>query len=175
MAANEQVAGTAGAGDDREVVFYEGSPALRSALGTLLGAGLVALVLIGGSIFFASPHRWWIPIVGLLLGTVAVVLPIFLVRAVRYRITSYRIDYERGLLSKSIDTLELWHVEDLNFRQSLWERLLNVGRIKIISHDISTPELVLRGLPNPRPVFEALKERVIVVKRQRGVVKLDAG
>jgi len=175
MTTNGQVPATAESGAEREAVYYEGSPALRSALGALLGAGAAALALVIGSFFLATTARWWIPVVGLLLGAALVVLPILLVRVVHYRITSYRIDYERGLFSKSIDTLELWHIEDLSFRQSLWERILNVGRINVLSHDVSTPELVLRGLPNPRPVFESLKERVIVVKRQRGVIKLDAG
>ena len=31
------------------------------------------------------------------------------------------------------------------------------------------------SLPNPRPLFETLKQRIIAVKRQRGVVKMDIG
>jgi len=30
-------------------------------------------------------------------------------------------------------------------------------------------------VPNPRPLFENLKQRVIAVKRQRGVIKMDTG
>jgi hypothetical protein len=33
----------------------------------------------------------------------------------------------------------------------------------------------LKGLPNPRSLFESLKQRVIAVKRQRGVIKMDVG
>jgi hypothetical protein len=98
-----------------------------------------------------------------------------MIRAIRYRITNYRIDFERGLLSKNIDTLELWHVEDINFHQSLIDRLVNTGDITIISHDDTTPKLELNGVPNPRPLFENLKQRVIAVKRQRGVIKMDTG
>ena len=93
----------------------------------------------------------------------------------RYRISNYRIDYERGVLSKNIDTLELWHVEDIQFHQSLIDRLSSVGTITVISHDETTPKLELHGLPNPRPIFESLKQRIIAVKRQRGVIKMDVG
>jgi hypothetical protein len=34
--------------------------------------------------------------------------PFILVRTLRYRISNYRIDYERGIFSKNIDTLELY-------------------------------------------------------------------
>jgi hypothetical protein len=40
---------------------------------------------------------------------------------------------------------------------------------------MTTPRLDLVGLPNARPLFEALKTRIIAVKRQRGVVKMDTG
>jgi len=93
----------------------------------------------------------------------------------RYDITNYRIDYERGIFSKNIDTLELWHVEDINFHQSVIDRIVNTGDITVLSHDDTTPKLELNGSPNPRPLFESLKQRIIAVKRQRGVIKMDTG
>ena len=79
------------------------------------------------------------------------------------------------MLAKRIDTLELWHVEDITFNQSMMDRLMRVGTITIISNDDTTPRLALHSVPNPRPLFEALKQRVIAVKRQRGVIKMDLG
>ena len=110
-------------------------------------------------------------VVGLLL----VFLPAIIVRQSRYRISNYRIDYERGLLGKKIETLELWHVDDIEFQQSFFDRLMGVGNITVFSADKTNPKLELRGLPNPRPLFESLKQRVIAVKRQRGVIKMDIG
>jgi hypothetical protein len=78
-------------------------------------------------------------------------------------------------LSKRIDTLELWHVEDISFAQSISDRMLGVGTITIVSHDNTTPRLELKSLPNPRPLFDSLKQRIIAVKRQRGVIKMDGG
>ena len=64
---------------------------------------------------------------------------------------------------------------DLSFSQSLLDRILGVGNIRIISHDQTTPVLLLRGLPKARPLFQTLEQRVIAVKRQRGVIKMDVG
>jgi hypothetical protein len=44
-----------------------------------------------------------------------------------------------------------------------------------MSNDKTTPQLVLHGLPKARPLFDALKQRIIAVKRQRGVIKMDVG
>ena len=40
--------------------------------------------------------------------------------------------------------------------------------------DETSPSLPLRGLPRPREIFDALKARVIAIKRTRGVIKMDA-
>src|SRR5205807_5798026 len=115
----------------------------------------------------------WIYPLAILIGLLLILIPWIKTKRVRYRITNYRIDFDRGLLSRTIDTLELWHVEDLKFYQSFLNRLLDVGTITIISHDDTTPKLYLNGLPNPREIFRQLEQRVIAVQRQRGVVKKD--
>jgi Bacterial PH domain len=164
--------------EDEEKIYYEGSPQMRGELKRLSGYGLLgALVAAGGiACFFAHMSAMtWIGIILILAGLVLWTMPFLLAKSTRYRISNYRIDYERGILSKKIDTLELWHVEDLGFRQSLFDRILDVGTITIVSHDETTPNLSMHGIPNPRPVFDALKQRVIAVKRQRGVIKMDVG
>jgi hypothetical protein len=160
--------------DDREEVYFLGSPKLRGEVLKTLVYGLIGLGLIVGGVY-AFSTAWWLGLALCILGAISPVIPIILTKTIRYRISNYRIDVERGLLSKNIDTLELWHVEDIKLHQSLTDRMLGVGRIIIVSHDATTPELVLRDLPDPRPLFEQMKQRIIAVKRQRGVVKMDIG
>jgi len=165
--------------DDQEVVYFEGSPLVRGDLGRFFLFAVIAAVLFAIPILFkifkpgALPA--WVGAILILLALVCLVIPYIMIRSIRYRITNYRIDYERGILSKTIDTLELWHVEDIHFHQGIIDRIVNAGDITIMSHDDTTPRLDLRGVPNPRPLFESLKQRVIAVKRQRGVIKMDMG
>jgi hypothetical protein len=159
--------------DDQEEVYFDGSPLLRGHVGRVLGWGLIGAGAIAAGVLLKGVL--WLSVVLVVLGLLTFFIPAILARTVRYRITNYRIDYERGLLSRRIDTLELWHVEDLSFSQSLLDRITGVGNIKIISHDPTTPELQMRGLPNPRALFTSLQQRIIAVKRQRGVIKMDAG
>jgi membrane protein YdbS with pleckstrin-like domain len=164
--------------DDREEVYFEGSPLLRGEIGRML------ITIVIGVILFAIPilawlmkwnWPWWLSVALVVIGIIVIVTPIVMMKAIRYRISNYRIDLEHGILSKEIDTLELWHVEDIHFHQSLLDRIFGVGTITVISHDDTTPKLALKGVPNPRPLFETLKQRVIAVKRQRGVIKMDVG
>jgi hypothetical protein len=175
----QETSGVAAAGDE-EKVYYEGTPMLRGELmfttfWTVVGI-VVALGPIAYAYFYGSEDvpRWMYP-AAIIVGVMIVLIPILVIKRTKYRISNYRIDREIGLVSKEIETLELWHVEDIKFRQSLGDRILRVGTITVISHDDTTPKLELKSLPNPRPLFEQLKNRVIAVKRQRGVIKLDGG
>jgi len=165
--------------DDTEEVYYQGSPLLRGEIGRFLLFVIFGLVLMVGPILLrtmADVHvPWWLLLASIAIGALLIAFPVMMLKTVTYRISNYRIDYERGVFSKNIDTLELWHVEDVRLHQSLMDRILNCGTITIVSHDETTPELQMHGLPNPRPLFETLKQRIIAVKRQRGVVKMDVG
>jgi membrane protein YdbS with pleckstrin-like domain len=157
--------------DDREEVYFQGSPMLRGDLSRLLLCWIIGLVLMIAPFFFSPP--WWVYAVGVALGIIVMMIPILITRSVRYRISNYRIDFERGILSRNIDTLELWHVEDISLHQSLLDRVLGVGKITVISHDDTNPKLHLDNLPRPKELFDSLKQRIISVKRQRGVIKMD--
>ena len=164
--------------DHDEIVYYQGSPLVRGGLAKLFEFGFIGLVLIVVPIaawVFKHTFPAIVNAIMVVVGLLMFLVPALRVKTIRYRITNYRIDYERGLLARNIDTLELWHVEDLHFHQSLLGRLLNVGSIIVTSRDETLPKLELHGLPNPRPLYETLKQRVIAVKRQQGVLKVDPG
>lgn len=165
--------------DDREEIYFEGSPMLRGELGKVLGFGALGLLLILSPFLYRWLfERWppiWVTLMLLIIGSGVATWPVLLIKSIRYRVSNYRIDFERGILSRRVDTLELWHVDDISLRQSLLDRIFGVGTIMILSNDDSTPRLPLQGVPNPRPVFDALKQRIIAVKRQRGVIKMDMG
>ena len=162
--------------DDREITYYQGSPLLRGELGLVATWLVVGLVLAGIPILWlifggdAPPWFLWLLVP---VGLALFFFPALWVKRNKFKITNYRIDYEHGLITTNVDTLELWHVNDVSMRQGPIDKLFGVGSIKVTSDDRSTPEL--RSVSKPRPLFENLKQRVIAVKRQRGVIKMDVG
>ncbi|HEX4794558.1 MAG TPA: PH domain-containing protein [Humisphaera sp.] len=165
--------------DDSEQVYFEGSPVIRGAVAKGLMFEAIGLLLIAIPLVIHFGFHRQVPLAAfaalIVAGLMVLAIPILRALTIRYRITNYRIDYERGLIGKDIDTLELWHVEDIQFHQSILERILGIGSISIMSHDDTTPKLVMHSLPNCRHLFEQLKQRIIAVKRQRGVLKMDTG
>ena len=138
------------AADDREEVYYKGSPLLRGEVGRFLIFLIVGMVLIAGPLllrFTSLDVRipWWLLLIFVILGLMVIVFPALMLRTITYRISNYRIDFERGILSKNIDTLELWHVDDVKLHQSLLDRMLGCGTITVMSKDDTTPRLDLHG------------------------------
>jgi len=166
--------------DDTDETYFEGSPQLRGQIGNVLRYGFFGIVVIAAPIclelVIKNRH---LPVLAYLIpaliGVALFFVPMLSVKSVSYKITNYRINVTRGILSKTIDTIELWHVEEPEFHQSMLDRLLNVGSIRIYSHNPKVPNLTLRSIPNAGQVFERLQQRIIAVKRQRGVVKMDLG
>lgn len=180
-AADAQQGGPHRPPEDLEEVYYEGSPLLRGALGKgflwIFGGLVLIAAAIAGAVLLKKAHNipWWAYLIVAVIGLCMILVPLIRSKTVRYRVSNYRIDYERGLFGKDIDTLELWHVEDIRFHQSFIDRLLGVGNITVVSHDESMPLLVMHDIPHSRELFEQLKQRIIAVKRSRGVIKMDPG
>ena len=87
----------------------------------------------------------------------------------KIRITDRNIDTEAGVLGKTVETLQLWRVRDIDWRQSFWERLLGIATIHVFTKDVSDPELVIRGLPADRAIFDLLKDAAELARQQRVV------
>lgn len=161
---------------DNEEVYFDGQPSMAVAAGSLIAISVLEFVLLAAGVWaIIKGHGPWLAIAAALLGSIALAATVLPTRFLRYRITNYRIDWEHGILTRRSDTLELWHVDDISLRQSVLDRIFKVGRITIQSDDKTNPTLDLAGIPNPRPIFETLKARIIAVKRQRGVIKMDEG
>jgi uncharacterized membrane protein YdbT with pleckstrin-like domain len=137
---------------DGEERLFEGRPDWRAWAGwTVLGFVLVPLV------------------VGLvILGALALKK-----RAVAWLVTTRRIEIERGVVARRIDTLELWRVRDVEFRQGIAQRLFGVATIVVLSHDEEQPHLELRGVPGDRALYDALTNAVMRARQQRKMLNVD--
>jgi len=91
-------------------------------------------------------------------------------RSTHIRISTQTIDIEAGIFGRTIDTLQLWRVRDIDFEQSFTERLLGIARIRVHSHDQNQPHLVLRGLPGSRGIFDRLRDAIAIARQARNVV-----
>lgn len=85
-----------------------------------------------------------------------------------YTITDERIRITVGMLGKARDNIELVRIQDLNYKQNVSERMLNIGDIFIHSNDRSNPQVTLRNVKDPEQVYEILRRAVLAARRKHG-------
>ena len=116
-------------------VIWEGSPTWRAHFGyTILACVLTPLVV----------------------GIVMLLLQWARLSSIRYRITTRRVEWETGILSKRIDGIDVWRVRHVEFFQSFGDRLGGVSRLHVYVQDQEDPQLIIRGLPGSRTVYDRL-------------------
>ena len=92
----------------------------------------------------------------------------FLSLVMEYTITDERIRITEGLLGKARDNVELVRIQDMNYSQTLGERLMNLGDVTIRSHDTSRPTIILRNIQDPETVYEILRRAVLNARKKHG-------
>jgi len=76
--------------------------------------------------------------------------------ATRYILTNMRLTIKTGLIGHKEDQIELIRIKDIEVTQSLKDRALNIGKIKIVSTDNNDPILVLEEIQDPLKVRDLI-------------------
>ncbi|MBV9881456.1 MAG: PH domain-containing protein [Sphingomonadaceae bacterium] len=142
-------------------------------LGTLAGWGTLLLGLAGIVITLLGYGLYF-------LALTAIALLIILWRWLenmgsKYEITEERLIIRRGIVSKSIDEVELYRVKDIRIDFSLINQLAGIGRITIGSSDETTRsgDLVIAGIDRAQERRETLRRLVDAARQKRRVREID--
>ena len=87
----------------------------------------------------------------------------------RYRLSEDRLFVSEGFLNIRDDEILLYRVRDIDTRRSLWQRLVGVGTVTVISSDKTMPNLVLKNIKDPIFVKELIHSQVEEAKIKRRV------
>jgi hypothetical protein len=168
----QQVAATRREEKDRpEEELWRGGYSPKAMIGSWIISGCVSLLLLLIGLFWARTFTYW------LLLLLAVLLPwiyclcVLACRrmSVHYALSTQRFVHERGILKRVNDRIELLDVDDITFEQTLWDRMVGVGTLRIASHDRTDPELVLPGIDDIKRVAGLFDNARLAERRRRGL------
>ena len=137
-----------------EAVVFEGHPTWRAILGFYVIA-FVGAVLVGVIVVLAATLA-----VGIAVGVVLVLL-VLLVGFVRrmatvYMVSNQRLYIRRGILSKRVQQTRIDRVQNVNTDQSLFDRLLRVGKVDFDTAGTDDSDFVFAGISHPDRVVAAV-------------------
>lgn len=86
-----------------------------------------------------------------------------------YQLTTERLKIITGLVSRHVENFELIRIQDIDLKQGMSERILNIGDITIRGHDASDPVVVLRNVSKPEGVYETLRKAWLEARKRHGL------
>jgi uncharacterized membrane protein YdbT with pleckstrin-like domain len=145
-----------------ERVLFEGHPSWRSILdfylkGFLLTA-LVCLVVALVTGVTGDVDRGLVALVAVI-GVALTVLTGFLKRvATSYTITDRRLHIKRGIISREVQETRLERVQNVNYRQGFFQRVLQIGDVDFDTAAGDDYNFIFTGVAEPADVVHVVDQ-----------------
>lgn len=91
----------------------------------------------------------------------------------RYKLTNERFIVTHGFISKRIEEIELYRVNDVSMKMSVMERLFGLGDVRLETTDASTPEPQIKDIQNPERVKDLVRQAARAERQRRRVLLRD--
>jgi uncharacterized membrane protein YdbT with pleckstrin-like domain len=140
-----------------EQVIFEGHPSWRAILGFYLKGLLVAVILgVIAKLFDAGSATVFLIVLAVIALTVLIG---FIKRvATTYTITDRRLNIKRGLISREIQETRLERVQNVNYRQSVYQRVMQIGDVDFDTAATDDYNFVFVGVADPGDVVHRVDQ-----------------
>jgi len=112
------------------------------------------------------------------IGLAIVVVLILVIKMVRlkmiyYEVTPERIEWGRGIFDRRVDNLDMFRVIDLKMRRSLFDCIVGIGTVGLITTDKTDPEFDFEKIRRPRQLYDIIKEASLDADQRNRVIHLE--
>jgi uncharacterized membrane protein YdbT with pleckstrin-like domain len=139
-----------------EQVIFQGHPSWRAILGFYLKGVAVAIVL--GVIAKLLDGNGTAFLVILVVIAATVVIGFVKRVATTYTITNRRLNIKRGIVSREIQETRLERVQNVNFSQSVYQRLMQIGDVDFDTAATDDYNFVFVGVGDPEDVVHSVDQ-----------------
>jgi len=140
-----------------ERVIFQGHPSWRAILGFYLkGILIAALAGVIFSLFGSGTGTVFLVILAIVAATVLVG---FLKRvSTTYTITDRRLNIRRGIVSREVQETRLERVQNVNYQQSIYQRLVQIGDVDFDTAAGDDYNFIFAGVANPDEVVHRVDQ-----------------
>jgi uncharacterized membrane protein YdbT with pleckstrin-like domain len=161
-----------------EVIFFHGHPSWRSMTSLYVKGLLVSLLAgvvagVAGRIIDHHVQTAWV---------IAAVVVVFVAAAATgqlrriattYSITDRRLTIETGLLSRDLHQTRLERIQNVNARQSMFERALGIGTVDFDTAGEARFDFAFIGVGEPRRIVRTVDGALHALRGERPVPASD--
>lgn len=144
-----------------EKVIYQGHPSWRAILGFYM-KGILAAIVIGVICKLVDSTSVAIVVAA---AIVAITILAGFIRRVAtvYTITDRRLNIKRGIIARKVQETRLQRVQNVNFSQGVYERLMQIGNVDFDTAGTDDSGFVFAGVSEPEQVVEQVDRATHVV------------
>jgi uncharacterized membrane protein YdbT with pleckstrin-like domain len=146
-----------------EHVIFEGHPSWRSIL-SFYAKGVLVAVVAGGVAALVTRvgsdevESGTVAIVVIVVMALVVLIGLIKRIATTYTITNQRLRIRRGVFSRKLQQTRLERVQNVNTRQSVLERILQVGTVDFDTAGTTDADFSFYGVSQPEKVVAAVDQ-----------------
>jgi uncharacterized membrane protein YdbT with pleckstrin-like domain len=140
-----------------EQVIFEGHPSWRAILGFYV-KGIVVAAIVGAIAKLVGASSTTVFLI--VLAIIALTVLIGFVKRVTttYTITNRRLNIKRGLISREVQETRLERVQNVNYNQSLYQRIMQIGDVDFDTAGTSDYDFIFAGVANPDEVVHRVDQ-----------------
>ncbi len=135
-----------------EKIIYEGHPSWRAILGYYL-KGILGGAVLAVIAKFAAGTGEAILVFAVVAG-ITVLIGFIKRIATTYTITDRRLNIKRGIISRNVQETRLQRVQNVNFQQSVYQRLMQIGNVDFDTAAGDDYTFTFAGVAEPAEVVE---------------------
>lgn len=149
-------------------VLWTGCYSPKAMVGWWVLEGVIILAAIVASILLFFPLTWIIAAAVVGVSLVWLVGAMLVRRmSLSYELTTEQLVHREGLLKRVTNRIETIDIDDVTHEQTLFERMLGIGSILVISSDKTHPRLTLRGIDEVQRVADLIDNTSREQRRKR--------
>jgi uncharacterized membrane protein YdbT with pleckstrin-like domain len=142
-----------------EHALYEGRPSWR-ALGSFYTGGLIAAALILVIIGWLAESWALAVILAVIIAGLTLIVGYVRRIATKYLITTQRLRISRGIVRRSVQETRLDRVQNVNYRQTVLDRLFRVGNVDFDTAGTDDSEFRFEWVNAPEKVVRAVDKAI---------------
>jgi uncharacterized membrane protein YdbT with pleckstrin-like domain len=140
-----------------ERVIFQGHPSWRAILGFYL-KGIVVAAVIGVIAKLAGASSATVFLIVLVVIGITVLVGFIKRVATVYTITDRRLNIKRGIVSREVQETRLERVQNVNYRQTVYQRIMQIGDVDFDTAATDDYNFVFAGVADPGDVVHQVDQ-----------------
>ncbi len=140
-----------------EQLIFEGHPSWRAILGFYL-KGVVIAVVVAFVAKIAGAGGGTVFLIVLVILALTVLIGFLKRVSTTYTITDRRLNIKRGIVSREVQETRLERVQNVNYQQSLYQRVMQIGDVDFDTAATDDYNFIFAGVADPDEVVHRVDQ-----------------